>query len=211
MTVRRTWILALSVLMVGGLLGSAADGAKKKGKKSPSSFASSVAVNGAIPADAAVGPSTPLTSTITVPKKFKGKVVGDVNITRIQTTGGGVGAANDLSAKLSAPNGRTVKFFANGFGDVSLGPLTLDDDTRTSLCDSPTLDCPNPNQTLIQPFAGTANLFELGTQGTGPLSRLDGIPMRGVWTFAIWDDDDATNSTLNGWGLKITAAKPIRG
>jgi hypothetical protein len=35
--------------------------------------------------------------------------------------------------------------------------------------------------------------------------------MRGVWTFAIWDDDDPTNSTLNGWGLKITAAKAVRG
>ena len=65
---------------------------------------------------------------------------------------------------------------------------------------------------LIQPFAGVANTLDLGTQGTGPLSRFDGLPMRGTWTLTIWDRSAVgTTSVFNGWGLDITAARPIRG
>ena len=207
----RTSILALSLCVAVGFTGAVADGAKKKKKKVPRNFAAAKVVNASIPDEVAVGASTPVTSTITVPKKFKGRRVADVDVTGIQTTGSGASAADDLVMKLTAPNGRTVQIWNTGLGDVSIGPLTLDDDTRTSICNSDVPDCIGPNQTLTRPFAGTANLLALGSQGSGPLSAFDGIPMRGTWTFAIWDEVTVgTTSVLNGWGLRIRAAKPVK-
>lgn len=203
-------ILALLLCLLTGALVEA-EAAKKK-KKAPSTFKQTKTPNAAIPEDAAAGPSTPVVSTITVPKKFKGKVVGDVNVTGIQTTGSGAGAANHLDFALRGPNGITVVLSSNGIGDDSIGPLTLDDDTPTSICDSATLTCSNPNATLLRPFAGTSNLLFQGTAGTGPLSAFDGTPLKGNWTFSIWDvvTGGAATSTLNTWGLAIKVAKPVR-
>jgi hypothetical protein len=93
---------------------------------------------------------------------------------------------------------------------VSIGPLTLDDDTPTSICDDTTLTCEDPNATLLQPFAGTANLLNFRSGDSGPLSVFNGIPMRGTWTFRIWDNSTpGTTSVLNKWGLQITAARPV--
>jgi subtilisin-like proprotein convertase family protein len=34
--------------------------------------------------------------------------------------------------------------------------------------------------------------------------------MQGAWTFTVWDDADVgQTSTLNSWGLQITARKPV--
>ena len=103
-------LLALSLGVTPGMTVAGADAAKKtaKKKKTPTTFAKQLSVNAAIPDDAAAGPSTPLTSTITVPKKFKGKVVGDVNVTGLQTTGSAAGAASDLNGALTSPGGRTT-------------------------------------------------------------------------------------------------------
>ena len=198
--------LALALCATIGLAASEA-GAKKK---SASVFQATSAVNAAIPDDAATGPSTPVRTTITVGKKFKGKVVGDLNVTGITTTGSGAGAANDIGFRLSGPNGRSVLLINPGIGDVSIGPLTLDDDTRTSICDSATLTCADPYATLLRPFAGTANLLFLGGGGTGGLSAFDGVGIKGIWTLTVWDEASAgATSTFNSLGLKITAAKPV--
>jgi hypothetical protein len=207
--------LALCVLLVTALGGSAE--AKKKKHKSASVFQQSVVVNTAVPnVPAAPGPSTAVRSTITVPKKFKGKVVGDVNVLGIQTTGSGAGAANDLMMKLTAPNGRTTYLVAsnnagNGIGDVSIGPLTLDADSPISICDQANpANCTDPAQKLDRPFAGTANEQGVGTAGMGGLPIFRGVPMRGNWTFTIFDGaGPATTSVFNGWGLQITPAKPV--
>jgi subtilisin-like proprotein convertase family protein len=189
-------------LALGLTAGTAA--AKKKSR----TFEKQVAVNAGIPQDAATGPSTPLLSQITVPKKFKGKVVGDVNVTAIQTTGLQAGAAQDLTAKLTAPSGQTLRLWA-GYGNQSIGPWTLDDDTSVGACNSANPVC-TPPFTLIQPFAGTSNLTFTGTAGTGELAAFDGSTMRGTWTFKIFDQSDAAqSSTLDQWGLKIKAAKPV--
>jgi hypothetical protein len=219
-TRRRTAVLgilalALCVALVTAFGGSAE--AKKKKHKSASVFQGTVVVNAAVPnLPAPPGPSTPLRSTITVPKKFKGKVVGDVNILGIQTTGSGAGAANDLAMKLTAPNGRTTYVVApnninNGIGDVSIGPLTLDADSPISICDQANpANCTDPAQKLNRPFAGTANEQGIGTAGMGGLPTFRGVPMRGVWTFTIFDQAGVgTTNVFNGWGLQITAAKPV--
>lgn len=202
--------LGLCFALVVGLTGGA-DAAKKKGKGGKAKvFAKQVTPNAPIPEGAAAGGvSTPVDSTITVPKKFKGLNVGDVNVTGIQTTGSASGAANDLIARLTAPNGRTLVLF-NLKGDQSLGPWTLDDDTKTEICDVAVgTVCANPLQLLYRPFAGTSNLARTDNPSWLPLAMLNGVPMRGTWTFRIVDLTNAggTTSVLNSWGLRITPAK----
>ncbi len=181
----------------------------KKKHKTPTVFQQSVSPNAAIPDDAASGPSTPLNSTITVGKKFKGKVVGDVNVTGIQTTGSADGAADDLGFRLIAPNGRGLILLGPTFiQGASIGPLTSDDDVFTEICYSP--PCSFAPQTLGPPYAGTANLLFNGASGQGPLAALNGLPMKGTWTLSVWDAEDiGKTSVLNGWGLQITARRPV--
>jgi proprotein convertase P-domain-containing protein len=208
---RLAGVLLLAVCVgVGLAAGDAA--AKKKKKKGPSVFAGSVTVNAAIP-DEPPFPAhdIPVASTLTVGKKFKGKQVRDVNVTGIQTTGNSSIAAGDLNFSLTAPNGRTVLLDDSALGGQSIGPLTLDDDTRTSVCDETTFDnCPDPDKSLLRPFAGTANMLGLFSGDISPLSVFYGTPMRGTWTFTIWDSAEADTSTFNHWGLQITARKPVK-
>ena len=208
----RSALAALLSLSLCVALGATAGDAAAKKKKGSSVFTQTKAVNAAVPNNVPGSPSTPLLSTLTVGKSFKGKVVGDVNVTGITTTGSGAGAADDLSFLLTAPSGRSVQLISSSFiGDVSIGPLTLDDDTRTSICDSATLTCEDPDLTLLRPFAGTANLLFLGSGDTGPLSAFNGRSMKGTWTIRVWDEAViGTTSTFNSWGLKITAAKPVK-
>jgi hypothetical protein len=203
-------VLALALCTAFALAFGATSDAKKKKKKTVSVFAASLAPNAAIPdAPGGPGPSTPVQSTISVGKKFKGKVVADVNVTGLQVTGDSGGAANDLEFKLTAPNGRTIGLITNGIGDQSFGPLTIDDQSPVSICDSDALDCEDPSSTLIQPFAGTANELFLGSAGTGGLKAFRGVPMQGAWTMTVFDDDAIELSVWNSWGLQITAAKPV--
>jgi hypothetical protein len=201
-------LLALALCLMVGLDG--ADGAKKKKKKAPSVFKESRAVNAAIPDDApAAGVSVPVSTSFTVGKKFKGRVVKDVNVLGIQTTGNVADAADDLVAHLTAPSGLTIRLFAN-LGDTvqSLGPLTLDDDTNVSVCDG-TPPCDDPMQSLNRPFAGRANMRGMASGGTAPLSAFDGTRMKGVWTLQIHDEANAgQTSVINGWGLEIRAKRP---
>jgi hypothetical protein len=204
-------IVALALCMAFALaFGGTADAKKKKKHKSASVFAASVTPNAAIPDEVANGPSIPITSTISVGKKFKGKTVGDVNVTGIQTTGNATDAADDVGLRLTAPDGTNVLLInPTGIGDVSIGPLTFDDDTSVSICDAITPPCDFPGQTLNRPFAGTANLLFMGSGGSGPLSAFNGSAMRGTWTMTAWDEADiGKTNVLNTWGVQITAARP---
>jgi hypothetical protein len=206
-------VLVLAFGAVGAMSVGGVAGAKTKKKKATATvFQASASPNAAIPDDVAGGVSIPVNSTLTAGKKFKGKVVGDVNVTGIRTTGSGAGAANDLAFRLIAPNGRAVLLIGENrsIGDVSIGPLTLDDDTTAMICDATTPPCSYATQTLNRPFAGTANLAFLGAAGTGPLSHLDGLPIKGTWTLQVWDfSSPGQTSVLNGWGLQVTAARPV--
>jgi hypothetical protein len=210
---RATALLLAVVIAAMGALAAGADAKKKKSKAK--NFSAQVTVNQTIP-DAVTGAvSTPLTSTINVPKKFKGKVVGDVNVTRLQTTGSDPGTANDLTATLVAPSGRSTDLFAFiGAGSPSLGPMTIDD-SGAAICNSSSDPCLNGFQTLYPPFAGAANTtfsFAGIFPTNGPLATFDGVRMNGIWTLVVSDQssggpDDGT-SVLNQWGLQISAAKP---
>jgi hypothetical protein len=202
-------VLLLAVCVGGSFAAGDAVAKKKKKHKAAKVFTASASPNAAIPDRPATGQEIPVVSTITVGKKFKGRTVGDVNVTGIKTTGDSPNSASNLAMSLSAPNGKTVLLIATALGGQSIGPLTLDDDTTTSICDDTTPSCSDPDATLIRPFAGTANLIGLFGGDTGPLSALNGSPMKGVWTFRAWDNNTGQTSVLNSWGLQITAEKPV--
>ena len=205
-------VLALALVTAIGMTFGASADAKKK-KKGPSVYQATQSPNAAIPNNSASpAPSTPFVSTFTVGKKFKGKTVGDVNVTGITTTGSGPGAADDLGFRITAPSGRSVTLIKPGIGDQNIGPLTLDDNTPVAICDrDPSSPCQYFPQQLNRPFAGTANLEFLGTAGTGPLAAFDGLSMRGNWLLTVWDQfTTGTTSVLNSWGLKITAERPVK-
>ncbi len=183
---------------------------KGKTKKGPSVFEETNSTSLAVPDETPGGVVTPVTSTIAVPKTFKGRVVGDIDVTGIRTSGSAASAAGDLFAFLVAPNGRLVPLWA-GIGDQSIGPWTLDDDTRRSICNSSNPVCLDPDQSLLRPFAGTSNLYPLFDGEGGPLSRMRGVPMAGPWKLIVQDMDNLGTNVLTSWGLRITAAKPVAG
>ena len=194
--------LALTLVLVLAFAGVAE-------AKKTKTFSEQISPNAGVPNVPPVGqPNLGLSSKITVPKKYKGKVVGDVNVTGFQTTGSAASAANDLDVYLIAPNGRTelIVFAAPG---QNVGPYTMDDDTSASACFS--APCSDPFQSLNPPWAGTANLTRsfVGAFPLGPLSNFDGIKMKGTWTLKVFDIGSAATSVLNQWGLRIKPAKPV--
>jgi hypothetical protein len=200
-------VAALAFSVTAGLAATDAV-AKKKAK----TFSEQLTVGAPIPDDATTGPSVAVTSEIRVPRKYRGLKVGDLNLTGLQTTGNIVGAADDLKAKLTAPNGRTVLLFDTFAGQTAdIGPWTLDDDTFISVCFSAT-PCSDPTEQLRAPYAGTSNLLNNDDNGhgpgAGPLSVFDGVNMRGTWTLRIWDESGTgRTSNLIQWGLQI---KPLK-
>jgi hypothetical protein len=200
--------LLLALCLAVGL--AAGDAVAKKKKSKAKLFAASAAPNLVVP-DSPSGnqQETFVTSPITVPKKFKGKTVGDLNITGLKTTGDTANAADGLDLMLVGPGGRSVLFDAGALNGQSIGPVTFDDDTQTSFCADP--PCSDPDATLMYPYAGTTNLVGVFSGDQGPLNVFNGSPMRGTWNLYAWDNDTGGNNVINTWGLQITAAKPVSG
>lgn len=198
----------LAICLAVGL--AAGDAAAKKKKSKAKLFAGSASPNLVVPdSPPANGQETFVTTPITVPKKFKGKTVGDLNITGLKTTGDAADSADGLDLMLVGPGGRSVLFDAGALNGQSIGPVTFDDDTPTSFCADP--PCSDPDATLMYPYAGTTNLVGVFSGDQGPLSIFNGTPMRGTWTLYAWDNDFGGNNVVNSWGLQITAAKPVTG
>jgi hypothetical protein len=212
------------VLSVGlGVSGNAA--AKKKGGSKVAIVNGSV---GAIPnGPQLTSPATPLRATATVGKKFKGKRVGDVDVTislsGVSAAGRPCGSVCDLVLRLSAPNGATTSLLSTGQGSGGLTGntvtrLTLSDQTPRSTCGAdsggmpPPPPCSDPNATLLPPYTGTA-------QPSGAMNLLNGSPIKGTWVLTAIDfcggppapacTDDGTAS-LTAWSLRITPAKAAK-
>jgi hypothetical protein len=217
--VSRIGLVALTVALAVFLSAAPAPGAKGKGA---GRLDVSKTVNAPIP-DAslppgpagAIGAFGVLTSTIDAGKQFKGRKVRDVNVT-VQTVGtSGPSPADDLVARLTAPNGASVDLFVTLFGTVnpmtfmpnptpSIGPLTLDDESPLSLGSG------NPSNAteLFVPWAGSAE-----PEGK-PLAVMDNGPVRGTWTLALIDTSNFNppgpeRSNLVSWRLQVVAGKPF--
>lgn len=196
------------MLVVGAVLTVATPAAAAKGGKSRGALNITKQVGTLVPerAPGSDGTYGLLTSTIDVGKRFKGRVIRDVNVT-VQTTGvTGNNPSNDLNAYVSAPNGATTLLFG-GLGGlhpgeaISIGPLTLDDDVPTHLFDVFNQGDP---LALKPPFVGTATPAQT-------LTSLDGGPVRGTWTLRVLDTANGGDETsvLNFWGLAVVAGKPF--
>ena len=144
--------------------------------------------------------------TIDIPVTGKAKFVTDVNVT-LQTTGSAGGAATDLIARLSSPNGRTFQLFSGLGGGVlqSIGPFKMDDDTATQICDVAAPPCTDPDLTLNRPFSGTAQ-----PPGTA-LSLYNWAPMKGSWKLTVLDQTNTNTSTLVSWAIDVSGRSfPIK-
>ena len=121
-------VLALAVSVTVGLTVSGTAAAKKK-KKAGGTVDITKAVNQQVP-DATATTNGVLVSTIDVGgKKFKGTKVRDVNVT-LQATGSAGDAADDLTVRLTAPNGATTWLFGNELVGQSFGPFAMLDEVR---------------------------------------------------------------------------------
>ncbi len=204
--------LALFGILVLGLIVAMSGGgaqAKKRGKSGGTADVTTQ-VNAAIP-DAVGNTRGLLTSTIEIGgKRFRGTRVRDVNVT-VQTTGTISSSAQDLQARLTAPNGATAWLFA-GLSGQSIGPLTLDDQSPTFLNIGSTPQDNIPGA-LGLPYAGIAQPDCLEARGGCPLGVMNDTPARGTWTLRTYDTSGATpgrTSTLNFWRLRVVAGMPYR-
>lgn len=217
-TIGRIALLGVIVALLTALAAApSASAGKGKGKgKGGGTLDVSKAVNapipdaGPVPPGSFFGPYGVLTSTIDAGKQFKGRKVRDVNVT-VQTLGtSGTAPADDLMARLTAPNGATTTLFTNLSGTVnamfmpnpnpSIGPLTLDDESPLSLGS----ESPDNATQLFMPWAGTA-------QPSGrPLAVMDNGPVRGTWTLALLDVFNTETSNLVSWRLNVLAGRPYK-
>jgi hypothetical protein len=209
-----TRLAALASLIAGLIILAAMAGpaaaAKKKGKGGGKVDVTEV-VNLPIPEATENGPfDIPgiLRSTIDVGKQFKGRQIRDVNAT-VQTLGtSGTNPVPALRAKLFAPNGGHVTLFTGlfpetGTSNISLGPLTLDDESPLSLG----IENPHSATQLYAPWAGRAR------PNGKPLSVMDGGPVRGTWTLTITDSTftpQPGTSNLVSWRLEVVAGRPFQ-
>jgi len=205
-------VLALSVTV--GLSAGAAQ-AKKKKAKIGGTVNVTKTVNAPIGSNPApvpdAGPTTfgVLDSTIKVGgKKFKGTKIRDVNVT-VQTAGtSGASAADNLLARLTAPNGATTQLFFALAGH-SIGPVTLDDESVNFLF--PTAP-PAPAATaLVSPYQGTAQPSCFAVQFSPcVLSAMDNGGVTGTWTLSVYDFSVNETSNLVSWQLVVAAGKPYK-
>jgi subtilisin-like proprotein convertase family protein len=192
-------LLALGISMTVAF-GTAGTAGAKKGKKSPTADVT-VQLNQVVPT-ASNGPPPQqngrLISTTTLGKKFKGKLIDDVNA-RITASGDDVGG---LAVRLTAPNGDTVCLLGCSFGlfGKQIGPLTLDDETPVILSGQDPQNFQDPDQ-LFSPYAGTAN-------PEGTLSDLDNGPAKGSWTLRAGNADPSNPVTISQWGIHVATHRP---
>jgi hypothetical protein len=199
--------IAVIALLAGVGLGGVSQAKKHGGGGKKGVAIKSKTVNAAIP-DRATGPGVQqwgtLRSVIELPKKYKGLTVGDVNVT-LQTVGSAPDSAPQMVGRLTAPNGDTTTLFLDLAGQ-NVGPLTLDDESRLTLCHEFTLPCADPDAIINPPYVGKA-------APDGWLGDLNGGKMRGDWTLSMFVTDGAptgVTNTLVSWKLTVTAAKNVR-
>jgi hypothetical protein len=216
-------LVSLALTLSVGLAVSGTAAAKKKGGGKAAIVKGSV---GAIPnGPQETSPATPLRATAQVGKKFKGKRVGDVDVTislsGVSAPGRTCGSLCDLVVRLSAPNGATTALLSGGTGNGGLTGntvtrLTVSDQTPTSTCGvasdgtPPPPPCQTPYATLLPPYTGIA------MPSGGAMNLLNGSPMKGTWTLTAFDfcggppnpvcTDEGTVS-LTAWSLRISPTK----
>jgi hypothetical protein len=203
-------VLALVLSVTVGLVSGSVADAKKKKKKSGTVTVSKTTPT-TIPAKASPASNDSLTTVpLTVGKKAKGKVVGWDSLTVTSTfTGSDDQALGNISARLTAPNGRTVGLASpawnfTGTGNTTSGPLTETPDSPFGLCFSgpgPNNPCPGGN------FGGPENTVGppyVGTVANNDLALFGGVPAKGTWIVKLLNGSDTTTAVLNSITVRMT-------
>ena len=201
--------LALALSVTLALTAAGVASAAKKKKKAGGTADITKQVNQAVP-DGTATTDGVLISTIQVGgKKFKGTVIRDVNVT-LQTTGSNATAAQDLDARLSAPNGATTELIENDLFGQSAGPLTFDDESPNGLVNNSGSTTPREPTQLGPPYVGSAQPDCFAISGTCTLWPMDNGPASGTWTLRVYDTGATAGRTsvLNLWRLTVVAGKP---
>lgn len=197
--------MALAAL-VGCLVLAAPAVAKKEGggKKGGGTVDITKTVNAPVPDRGPFpAPYGTLVSTIDVGKQGRCRQIRDVDVT-VQTLGvTGANPADDLFARLTAPDGTNAYLFTflggyPGAPPISIGPLTLDDEALLDLGAGLPID---PSR-LNVPWVGTA-------QPDQQLWPMDGGPARGTWTLHVLDVAPMGTSSLVLWKLHVTTSRPF--
>jgi hypothetical protein len=199
-------VLALALSVTVGLMSDSAVGAKKKGKKKKSG---KVTVTKTAPtsipaASVATSQFGVATVPLTVGKKAKGKVVGwDSVVVTTAWSAAAPDVIDDLFARLKAPNGRTVGLNSPPFDSTvtAAGPITETPNSNTGFCvpdpvTPPPPPCPDPDNTLGPPYAGT-----IGNTG---LAFFGGVPAKGTWQLQVLNTNTTTGGTLNSVTVSMT-------
>ncbi|MDP9189788.1 MAG: hypothetical protein M3O25_11110 [Actinomycetota bacterium] len=192
-------VIALALSVGAGISVSAVAKPNKGGAKRATVSKRNVAV----PDYPGFGSAARVDIPLPVGKRFKGKAAGTVALS-YQTTGSAAGAAEHLSVKISAPNGRS--FFVPSPGGPatlqSIGPLRLTPNSARGTCSTlPLAPCADSNDNLAPPYAGTV--------GDPTLALFYGVRMKGKWVVTFYDDTAGGTSVLNFVALSITPAQPI--
>jgi hypothetical protein len=201
---RQALVLLAAALAAISLLGPGSALAKKKAKR-PAVLDLTNAATQVIPArQGPDGPDGMISSSLVPPKRFKGLVIRDVNVT-LQTTGvtGNFPAAG-VQPQLTAPNGATVPLFRglqSATGAANIGPLTIDDESPLSLA----VLAPGNPTTLYDPWVGSAR-----PQGGRRLAVMDNGPVRGTWTLTVVGGLEDQVSVLNAWRIRVSVGRPYR-
>jgi len=210
------------VLSVTAALAAGDAAAKKKKKKGPATTTVDITKVVAAPVpDATASTDGVLTSTIAVAgKQLQNRQIRDVNatISTLGSTPSGMttaGSANQLGARLTAPNGATTWLFGPNFvlTGASILNLTLDDESPNRL----TGGNPRDPTELGPPYIGNAQPDPFSAFGNVSFSAMDGGPASGTWTLTVWDGIapappavPAATSILSSWRLVMIAGKPFK-
>lgn len=205
--------LALTVIVIVGLVLGGAVAAKKKKRKKPAGGTVDITkVVGVQIPDATATTNGVLTSTIDVPvtKQFRGTRIRDANVTLTTLGLAGTTPADNLEARLTAPDGTTVWLFglSSSTTGVSIGPLTFDDQSVFALGGLP----PAPDSTtLVSPYIGTAQPDCFAAHGGCALANMDDRTVTGAWTLRVYDAlTIGETSSLVSWRLVVVAGKPYK-
>jgi hypothetical protein len=182
-----------------------APGAAVAKKKRPRVLDLSNAANATIPGRAGSnGPDGVISSMIQAPKRFRGLVIRDVNVT-LQTTGvSGAFPAASVRPQLTAPNGATVRLFTglqSTTGAHNIGPLTIDDESPFELVSLTSADPVG----LYDPWIGAAR-----PEGGRRLAVMDNGPANGTWTLTVVSALENEVSLLNSWSIHVIVGRPYR-
>lgn len=131
-----------------------------------------------VPVSISANGSPSYTSTLTV--NLSG-TINDINVISLTGTHSWI---NDLTFKITGPNGAVATLFDQICNDEDDFDVNFDDQAAPGA-----LPCPPVGGGTFQPAT--------------PLSIFNGIPASGVWTLNIDDNANQDGGDVNSWGLEI--------